>query len=528
MSGGSQLNISEPKMIGPYEVVSQIGSGGMATVYKAHQSKLDRHVAVKVMHKSFSDDPAFRARFEREAKIVARLDHPNIIPVYDYEDREGQAYLVMKYVDGVTLKTLLRKATLTPDEILELMIPIADALTYAHNQGILHRDIKPSNIIIDRQSVPYLTDFGLARIAQQGESTMSADVMLGTPHYISPEQAKGETDLDPRTDVYSAGVVLFELVVGRVPFAGETSYGIIHDHIYSPPPNPRELNPDLSPAVEAVLLRALAKDPNDRYATTSAMMEDYRKAIGGERVVVPQQIDPASSSESGSDVPKGFIARFVRGMETFGVEMEAAFSDFDKDEYGYKLSEEEMKAKKGEAAYKFKKSVQNALQASGIEVNITNEDEKERYEQTMSDEERIRIRVEKRIKKQREDLSGLVTHIFFFVLINSWLFGFDDWVSDLVSGQGAGWPHIVTLFWGIGLISNFIDYFSKYGPWAGRRERIIDREVERERRRLYGDRYDYKAKNEDYDGRAVRLTEDGELTESFVDEMEPRRKRKNR
>jgi serine/threonine protein kinase len=520
--------MTEPNMIGPYEIVSQIGSGGMATVYKAYQRKLDRHVAVKVMHKSFSEDHDFRARFEREAKIVARLDHPNIVPVYDYDDRYGQAYLVMKYVDGVTLKTLLRKATLNPDEILEVMVPIADALTYAHKQGILHRDIKPSNIIINRQSVPYLTDFGLARIAQQGESTMSADVMLGTPHYISPEQAKGQTDLDARTDIYSAGVVLYELAVGRVPFAGENSYAIIHDHIYTPPPKPGDLNPELSPSVEAVLLRALAKDPDDRYETPTAMMEAYRQAVGGEPVVVTQQSEPATSSTDLEEVPTGFISRFVRGMETFGVEMEAAFRDFDKDEYGRKLSEEEMAAKKGEAAFKFKKSVQTALQASGIDVNLTKPDEEERYAAPLSEEERIRARVERRIRKQREELSGLVTHIVIFVIINSWLFGLDDWFSKVVNGQDAGWPHIVTLLWGIGLVSNFLDYFSKYGPWAYRRERMIDREVERERRRLYGESYDYKAKNEDYDGRAVRLTEDGELTESFVDEMDPYNKRKNR
>src|SRR5262245_61811356 len=172
--------------VGPYRVTDQLGAGGMANVYKAYHARLDRFVSLKVMHQSFLEDPTFRARFEREAQIVAKLSHPNIVPVYDFSDHEGQPYLVLKYIEGKTLKAVMADGTMPISEIIRIMGAIAEALNYAHKQGVLHRDIKPSNIILDSDTTPYLTDFGLARIAQAGESTMSADVMLGTPQYISP------------------------------------------------------------------------------------------------------------------------------------------------------------------------------------------------------------------------------------------------------------------------------------------------------------------------------------------------------
>ena len=159
------------------------------------------------------------------------------------------------------------------------MPPIGDALDYAHQQGVLHRDIKPSNIILDGNGVPYLTDFGLARMAQLGDSTLSHDVLLGTPHYISPEQAMGNRDLDARTDLYSLGVVLFELVVGRVPFSADTPFAVIHDQIYRQLPKPSSINPEIPAQVDAVLEKALGKAPADRYATASEMIAAFRAAI---------------------------------------------------------------------------------------------------------------------------------------------------------------------------------------------------------------------------------------------------------
>lgn len=265
--------------IGGYKIIGQIGAGGMATVYEAYHEKLDRHVAIKWMHASFVQDRQFVGRFEREARIVARLDHPNIVPIYDYDTHDNRPYLVMKYIGGQTLKDRMAQSPLTLTEIISVMNTVAGALDYAHTQGVLHRDLKPSNIILDEAGMAYLTDFGLARITHQGESTLSADSMLGTPHYISPEQALGDKTLDGRTDVYSFGVLLYEMLVGRLPFTADTPYAIVHKHIYASPPAPSALNPDIPPAVERVLLKALAKAPADRYPTATALMTDLMRAL---------------------------------------------------------------------------------------------------------------------------------------------------------------------------------------------------------------------------------------------------------
>ena len=266
--------------VGPYRIVEKLGQGGMATVFKAYHPALDRYVALKVLHPAFQEDPQFLARFQREARIVAKLDHPNIVPVYDFAEHRGHPYLVMRFIEGETLKARLRKGPLSLDEVWRVMRAVGDALSYAHKRGVLHRDIKPSNIILTPDGHVYLTDFGLARMAQAGESTLSRDMMVGTPQYISPEQAKGEANLDARTDIYSLGVVLYELLVGRVPFQGDTPYAVIHDHIFTPLPLPRSLKPDLPEPLERVLLKALAKDPDDRFQSVDEMMQAFEEAMG--------------------------------------------------------------------------------------------------------------------------------------------------------------------------------------------------------------------------------------------------------
>ncbi len=265
--------------VGPYHIADKLGQGGMATVYKAHHVNLQRDVAIKVMHTAFKEDPNFLERFKREAQIVARLDHPHIIPIYDFADHQGSPYLVMKFVEGETLKARLKRGPLALDETIRIMDAVAQALAYAHGQGILHRDIKPSSTMLDRQGISYIADFGLARIAQAGESTLSQDMMLGTPQYISPEQAKGDYHLGPGTDIYSLGVVLYEIMVGRVPFNADTPYAIVHDHIYKALPLPTEVNSQVPPAVEHVLLRALAKEPDQRYESAADLIADFRRAV---------------------------------------------------------------------------------------------------------------------------------------------------------------------------------------------------------------------------------------------------------
>jgi serine/threonine protein kinase len=265
--------------VGPYRITEQLGQGGMATVYRAYHPNLDRYVAIKVLHAAFKEDSNFLARFQREAQIVAKLEHPNIVPIYDYNEHHGEPYLVMKFIEGETLKARLQRSPLTLDETLKLMTTVGQALTYAHERSILHRDIKPSNILLEKGTEPYIADFGLARMASLGESTLSKDVMLGTPQYMSPEQAQGQSDLDAGTDIYSLGVVLYELVVGRVPFNADTPYAIVHDHIFSPLPLPSRVNPQVTPNVERVLLKALAKDRADRYSSAVDLAAAFRSAV---------------------------------------------------------------------------------------------------------------------------------------------------------------------------------------------------------------------------------------------------------
>ncbi|OGO49842.1 MAG: hypothetical protein A2Z30_08320 [Chloroflexi bacterium RBG_16_64_43] len=267
--------------VGPYRVIEQLGQGGMATVYKAYHPALDRYVALKVLHPAFREDASFLMRFQREAKVIAKLEHPHIVPIYDYAEHLGQPYLVMKFIEGETLKARLARGPLAPDEALRILQAVGAALTHAHRQGILHRDIKPSNILLTPSGEVYLADFGLARIAELGATTLSADMLLGTPHYISPEQGQGRRDLDAGTDIYSLGVVLYEIVVGRVPFTADTPFSIVHDHIFKPLPLPRTVNPRVPEAVERVLLRALAKERADRHADVDSLVSAFVESVRG-------------------------------------------------------------------------------------------------------------------------------------------------------------------------------------------------------------------------------------------------------
>jgi len=273
--------------IGPYRIVEQLGQGGMATVYKAYHASLDRYVALKALHPAFNEDKTFASRFQREARVVAKLEHPNIVPIYDYAEHEGRPYLVMKYIEGDTLKARLNKGPLSSEEINQIVDSVGSALAYAHKQGVLHRDIKPSNVLVATDGQMYLADFGLARIAQSGESTLSSDMIMGTPQYISPEQAMGKKDLDARTDLYSFGVMLYEMVVGQVPFNADTPFSVIHDHIYTPLPLPHTVNPQVPESVERVLLKSLAKEREDRYEDVSILVQAFKDAW--EEAGVPMQ-----------------------------------------------------------------------------------------------------------------------------------------------------------------------------------------------------------------------------------------------
>ncbi len=299
------MTIQIGENVGQYRIIAQLGQGGMATVYKAYHPSLDRYVAIKVLHPAFKEDTTFIARFQREARVLAKVEHPNIVPIYDFAQHDGQPYLVMKFVEGETLKARLARGPLKVGEALKVVDAVGAALAYAHKQGILHRDIKPSNVIIAADDQYYLSDFGLARIAQAGESTLSQDTMLGTPNYISPEQATGVRDLDARTDIYSFGVVLYEITVGRVPYSADTPFSVIHDHIYTPLPMPRALNPNVPEAVERVLLKALAKDRNDRYQDAALLVAAFHQAVGDQLTgaITQQRTDDAETVEAPAALP---------------------------------------------------------------------------------------------------------------------------------------------------------------------------------------------------------------------------------
>lgn len=315
------MPFTQGETVGAYKIIEQLGQGGMATVYKAYHAALDRYVALKILRPDINGDPNFTARFQREARVIAKLEHPHIVPVHDFAEHDKYPYLVMKFIEGETMSARLKRGPLTSAEINDAVDAIGAALTYAHQQGVLHRDIKPSNVLIGTDGHVYLADFGLARIAQDGESSISSDSILGTPQYISPEQAVGKKDLNEGTDIYSFGVMLYEMVVGRVPFNADTPFSIIYDHIYTPLPLPRTINPSVPESVENVLLKALAKERTDRYATVSEMVIAFKSAwetagipMQGTAMMLPKltaQKTGGTGTRSGQVPPQRSKARFA-------------------------------------------------------------------------------------------------------------------------------------------------------------------------------------------------------------------------
>jgi hypothetical protein len=265
------------RTLGKYQIVEQVGKGGMATVFKAFQPGLDRYVAVKVLPAYYAHEEGFSQRFVREAKAIARLDHPNILPVYDFGQSDGLSYIVMKYVTAGTLKDRLGKP-LTAQESLGILQQIAAALDHAHDRGLLHRDVKPGNILIDESGWVYLSDFGLAKMVEGSVELTDTGTGVGTPAYMSPEHGQG-LKVDERTDVYSLGIVLYEMSTGRVPYEAETPMAVVVKHITSPLPLPRTINPTIPEPVERVILKALAKDPKDRFTRAGDMVKALEVAV---------------------------------------------------------------------------------------------------------------------------------------------------------------------------------------------------------------------------------------------------------
>jgi serine/threonine-protein kinase len=251
--------------IGRYEVVEKIGAGGMATVHLAHDPYMKRKVAIKLLPKAMTFAPEFRTRFEREAEFIAALEHPCIVPVYDFGYHDDQPYIVMRYLSGGSLKDLIEESgPLDLRDAAALMERMASALDEAHGQGMIHRDFKPHNILIDRKGETFLADFGLARIASEAGMT-SANFITGTPAYLSPEQIYGEAPIDHRVDVYAMGITLFEMLSGQPPYQDDEPTRLMMKHVLDPVPQLTKVVPDAPVEVEQMLVKAMAKDPNQRY-----------------------------------------------------------------------------------------------------------------------------------------------------------------------------------------------------------------------------------------------------------------------
>jgi serine/threonine protein kinase len=266
------------KTVGPYRILEQIGAGGMATVYKAYQPSMDRYIAIKVLPAHLSRDPDFTKRFQREARAISRLEHSHILPVYDYGEYEGITYIAMRYIKAGTLKDRMSMGGLSLDEINRLISQIGGALDYAHRMGVIHRDVKPANILIDDQGDVYLSDFGLARMMEPTQQLTESGVGLGTPAYMSPEQGQG-IKVDHRSDIYSLGVILYEMLTGRVPYEAETPMAVVFQHIHGDLPLPHSINANTPEPVERVVLKALTKDPADRYQTAGEMVQALNSAV---------------------------------------------------------------------------------------------------------------------------------------------------------------------------------------------------------------------------------------------------------
>ena len=284
------------KQLGQYRIIAPIGEGGMAAVYKAYQPSMDRFVALKVLPQMYAAMKDFVKRFEQEAKVIAKLEHPNIVPVHDYGEADGYTYIAMRYVEGGTLLHRMQQAAIPDAQICSIVRQVSAALDYAHSKGILHRDLKPGNILMDAHGQCLLTDFGIAKILEDtGKFTVSG-AFLGTPTYASPEQGQSRK-LDNRSDVYSLGVILYEMVTGRPPFEAETPMAVILKHIQDPVPLPRSQGKDLPELVERVILKALEKEPEDRFSTAGELAQALEQGFcetdaGKTTLLLPQKIDP--------------------------------------------------------------------------------------------------------------------------------------------------------------------------------------------------------------------------------------------
>ena len=280
-----------------YEIHRRLARGGMAQVYLARDRSLDRPVAVKELVPEFAGDPSFVERFRREAQAAANLSHPNIVGVYDWGAQDGTYFIVMEYVDGPSLSRVLRSdGPFHPRRAAEIAAEVAAGLGFAHSHGVVHRDVKPGNVLLTRSGQAKVTDFGIARaLSSSDEDLPQAGSVMGTATYFSPEQAQG-LPVDPRSDLYSLGVVLYELVTGRPPFSGDTPLAIAYKHVQDQPAPPSTLMAGLPEALEAIIMKLLSKRPDDRYATAEELRADLNRFLAGEPTVAERELVAAGAA----------------------------------------------------------------------------------------------------------------------------------------------------------------------------------------------------------------------------------------
>jgi serine/threonine-protein kinase len=293
--------------IGRYEIIRELGIGGMAVVYLGMDPVMRRQVAIKVLPRQFTFDPQFRSRFQREAQVIAGLEHPAIVPVYDFGELNDQPFIVMRYMPGGSLADRMEKASLTLTEIANLFQRLASALDAAHHNGLVHRDLKPANILFDQWGESYLSDFGIVKLAE-AHSAYTGSAIIGTPAYMSPEQAKGKALVDGRSDVYSLGIILYELLTQKLPYVSDTPMGQAVAHIIEPVPDILNTKPTLPKASDAIIRRALAKNPDDRFPTAGALANVVAQLATNPNLVLPAPVvtapAPAKPATPAPALPK--------------------------------------------------------------------------------------------------------------------------------------------------------------------------------------------------------------------------------
>jgi beta-lactam-binding protein with PASTA domain len=321
---------------GRYELHRRLGRGGMAEVYLARDQMLDRPVAVKVLFPALATDPGFVERFRREAQRAAGLNHPNIVSVYDWGEANGTYFIVMEYVEGQSLAEILQvEGRLHPDRAAEIGADIGSALGFAHrNGGVIHRDVKPGNVMITRDGAVKVADFGIARAMSDSsdQNLTKTGSVMGTATYFSPEQARGQS-VDPRSDIYSLGCVMYEMVTGRPPFAGENAVAIAYKHVQEAALPPRQIDPALPDTLEAIILKCLAKNPANRYPSAQDMRADLQRYLQGARIMAePVLAPPVDPGTTGLMAPTGYMDR-TTAMSPYGDSYgDDVYGDYDEEE----------------------------------------------------------------------------------------------------------------------------------------------------------------------------------------------------